>query len=47
LYLNNAFDNRGILSRYAECDIQECGQISVYDLPVPPRTIGLKFSQRF
>jgi len=47
LYLDNAFDNRGILSRYAECDIQECGQIAVYDLPVPPRTIGLKFSQRF
>jgi outer membrane receptor protein involved in Fe transport len=47
LYLNNAFDNRGILSRYAECDIQECGQIAVYDLPVPPRTVGIKFSQRF
>jgi iron complex outermembrane receptor protein len=47
LYLNNAFDNRGVLSRYAECDIEKCGQIAVYDLPVQPRTIGLKFSQRF
>jgi iron complex outermembrane receptor protein len=47
LYLDNAFDNRGVLSRYAECDIQECGQVAVYDLPVPPRTVGLKFSQRF
>jgi outer membrane receptor protein involved in Fe transport len=47
LYLNNAFDNRGVLSRYAECDIEKCGQVAVYDLPIQPRTVGLKFSQRF
>jgi iron complex outermembrane recepter protein len=47
LYLNNAFDNRGILSRYAECDIQQCGQVAVYNLPTQPRTVGIKFSQRF
>ena len=41
LYVNNAFDNRGVLSRYAECDIQICGQVGVYDLPVQPRTVGL------
>ena len=47
LFVNNAFDNRGILSRYSECDISKCGQIAVYDLPVQPRTIGLKFGQKF
>jgi outer membrane receptor protein involved in Fe transport len=47
LYLNNAFDNRGVLSRTAECDVEKCGQIAVYEFPVQPRTVGLKFSQRF
>ena len=47
LFVNNAFDSRGVLSRYAECDISKCGQIAIYDLPVQPRTIGLKFVQKF
>jgi outer membrane receptor protein involved in Fe transport len=47
LFVNNAFDSRGVLSRYAECDISKCGQIAIYDLPVQPRTIGLKFGQKF
>ena len=47
LFLDNAFDERGVTSRYAECDIKKCGQIAIYNLPVQPRTVGLRFSQRF
>jgi hypothetical protein len=47
LFLDNAFDERGVTSRYAECDIEKCGQIAVYNVPVQPATVGLKFSQRF
>jgi len=47
LYVNNAFDRRAILSRYAECDIVSCGQIAVYNLPSPPRLFGIKFGQKF
>ena len=47
LYVNNAFDRRAVLSRYAECDIVSCGQIAVYDLPSTPRLIGIKFGQKF
>jgi len=47
LYVNNAFDRRAVLSRYAECDIVSCGQIAVYNLPSTPRLIGIKFGQKF
>ncbi|HSY07151.1 MAG TPA: TonB-dependent receptor [Steroidobacteraceae bacterium] len=47
LYINNAFDSRAVLSRYAECDIEKCGQISVYNLPETPRLIGIRFGQKF
>ena len=47
LYVNNAFDRRAVLSRYAECDITTCGQTAVYDLPSTPRLIGIKFGQKF
>jgi iron complex outermembrane receptor protein len=47
LYVNNAFDRRAVLSRYAECDIVKCGQEAVYDLPSTPRLIGIKFGQKF
>ncbi len=47
LYVNNAFDKRAVLDRYAECDVASCGQIAVYDVPNQPRTIGLKFGQKF
>jgi iron complex outermembrane receptor protein len=47
LYVNNTFDKRAVLSRYAECDILSCGQIAVYDLPTIPRLIGIKFGQKF
>jgi outer membrane receptor protein involved in Fe transport len=47
LYVNNVADKRAVLDRYAECDIQQCGQIAVYDVPNQPRTIGLKFGEKF
>jgi iron complex outermembrane recepter protein len=47
LYINNALDKRAVLDRYAECDVSSCGQIAVYNVPNQPRTIGLKFGQKF
>ena len=47
LYVNNVADKRAVLDRYAECDIQQCGQIAVYDVPNQPRTIGFKFGEKF
>jgi outer membrane receptor protein involved in Fe transport len=47
LYVNNAFDKRAVLDRYAECDISKCGAIATYDVPNQPRTIGVKFGQKF
>jgi hypothetical protein len=47
LYLHNAFDKRAVLDRYAECDILRCGEITKYDVPNQPRTVGLKFGQKF
>ena len=47
LYLSNAFDRRAVLNRYAECDVLLCGAIAKYDVPNQPRTIGVKFGQKF
>jgi outer membrane receptor protein involved in Fe transport len=47
LYVSNAFDKRAILDRYAECDVTSCGQIAIYSLPNQPRTIGVKFGEKF
>ena len=47
LYLNNAFDKRAVLDRYAECDVLLCGAIAQYIVPNQPRTIGVKFGQKF
>jgi iron complex outermembrane recepter protein len=47
LYVSNAFDKRAVMDRYAECDVQQCGQVAVYDVPNQPRTIGVKFGQKF
>jgi len=46
LYLNNVFDERAILSRGTECQIQVCGGLA-YDTPTQPRTAGLKVSRDF
>jgi iron complex outermembrane recepter protein len=47
LFVNNAFDKRAVLDRYSECDVQLCGTIAIYNLPNQPRTIGVKFGQKF
>ncbi|HEY5101536.1 MAG TPA: TonB-dependent receptor, partial [Steroidobacteraceae bacterium] len=47
LFISNAFDERAVLARFSECDVSLCGQIAKYDLPNQPRTIGLRFGQKF
>jgi iron complex outermembrane recepter protein len=47
LYLTNAFNRLAVLDRYAECDPATCGQIAVYSVPNQPRTVGLRFGERF
>jgi iron complex outermembrane recepter protein len=47
IYLNNAADKRAVLDKYAECDVLKCGAIATYDVPNQPRTIGVKFGQKF
>jgi outer membrane receptor protein involved in Fe transport len=47
VYLNNAFDKRAVLNKYAECDVLLCGAIAQYIVPNQPRTVGVKFGQKF
>ena len=47
LYVTNAFDRLAVIDRFAECDALTCGPINVYTTPNQPRTIGLRFGQRF
>ena len=44
LYLQNAFDARGQLSRFQECG--SCGQ-RPYIVPITPQTIGVRFGAKF
>jgi iron complex outermembrane receptor protein len=46
LFVDNLFDERASLYRYTECDVSICGGI-VYGVALRPRTVGLKFSQKF
>jgi outer membrane receptor protein involved in Fe transport len=46
LFVDNAFDQIASLYRYTECDTSICGGI-VYSVTTRPRTIGLKFHQKF
>jgi iron complex outermembrane recepter protein len=46
LFVTNAFDERPILYRFAQCAEAICGS-QPYIVTSPPRTIGLKFSQKF
>jgi iron complex outermembrane recepter protein len=46
LFISNLFDERASLYRYVECDTAVCGPIS-YSVVSRPRTVGLKFSQKF
>ncbi len=54
LSLLNAFDERGDVYRYAECRVTVCAATTpngvpgaVYVVPAKPRTIGVKFGQKF
>jgi iron complex outermembrane recepter protein len=47
LYVSNAFNRLAVLDRFAECDALECGTVNIYSTPNQPRTIGLRFGQRF
>jgi iron complex outermembrane recepter protein len=51
LFVTNAFDERVSLYRYSECDVTICSNPAfdgiVYGIANRPRTIGLKFSQKF
>ncbi len=46
-FVTNAFDRLAVIDRVAECDVAKCGQINIYTTPNQPRTIGLRFGQRF
>jgi outer membrane receptor protein involved in Fe transport len=47
LFVNNAFDKRAQLDRWAQCDAEVCGVEGTYITPTIPRTIGLRFGQKF
>ena len=46
LFVDNLTDDRASLYNYTECDVSICGGI-VYSVVQRPRTIGLKFTQKF
>jgi iron complex outermembrane receptor protein len=46
VFLNNAFNTRAQLARFAECATLVCGN-QPYTVTAPPRTIGVRFSQDF
>jgi outer membrane receptor protein involved in Fe transport len=45
VFLNNAFDERAEITRFAQCDESICAR--PYIITNLPRTFGIKFSQRF
>jgi outer membrane receptor protein involved in Fe transport len=45
LALTNAFDRRAQLTRFVQCTVDICNQ--PYIIPTQPRTIALKFGQKF
>jgi outer membrane receptor protein involved in Fe transport len=47
LFINNVADKRADIYNYAECTEAVCGPIAVYELTNIPRTIGIKFGQKF
>jgi outer membrane receptor protein involved in Fe transport len=46
LFVTNAFDSRGNVFRFAQCAETVCGD-KTYIVPTQPRTVGLKFGQKF
>ena len=47
LFVNNVFDRRAEICRYAECTEAVCGAYAVYHGLYKPRVVGLKFGQKF
>ena len=47
VYVSNAFDRRAIVNRFSECDALKCGTLGVYDVSNQPRTVGIRFGQKF
>jgi iron complex outermembrane recepter protein len=47
LFASNLLDKRADIYRYAECTEALCGPIAVYHGTIAPRTIGIKFGQKF
>jgi outer membrane receptor protein involved in Fe transport len=47
LFANNAFDEEGQVDRWAQCDALICGETGTYITPTQPRTVGIKFGQKF
>ena len=47
LYVSNAFNRLAVIDRFAECDALVCGPVNIYNTPNQPRTVGLRFGQRF
>jgi outer membrane receptor protein involved in Fe transport len=47
LFVNNVFDRRAEVFRYAECTESTCGAYAVYHGIYKPRLIGVKFAQKF
>jgi outer membrane receptor protein involved in Fe transport len=45
-YIENAFDRRGELTRFAECFAANC-QIAYHAYPITPMNFGIKFGQKF
>jgi iron complex outermembrane receptor protein len=46
LFVGNAFDELGEVTRFAQCAEQVCG-FQTYTVTTPPRTFGLRFGQKF
>jgi iron complex outermembrane recepter protein len=51
VFVDNAFDSKAVLYRYSECDVNICSNADfggiTYGVGLRPRTVGLKFSQKF
>jgi len=47
LFVDNMFDRRAENYRYTECNALLCGQQAVYAGIARPRTVGVKFTQKF
>ena len=47
LFVSNAFDRLAQYSRYSECGVQACGPFATYVIPAQPRTVGIRFGQKF